>query len=210
MPLLKVPANQRGLFVVLEGINGAGKSTIVNALKTLTDHHAVTPVRYQREPTNSPAGMRLRQGSNSVQDSYLDRQDHQSALLSLINSGIDVVCDRYALSCSALQFDDWKDGRAAYNYQMTVFLKPDLTVYVECPAEDAAKRLLDRQKVNPDIPEPQDKEALVSFLEDLDRKYRYLLFSEQMTRYRVVNGLCKPSYNAQRIFDWIKEYKRFR
>ncbi|ATD68425.1 dTMP kinase [Luteimonas chenhongjianii] len=99
------------LLIVIEGIDGAGKTTLANSLRTwlLDGGRSVT---ISKEPTTGPWGMKLREsaatGRLTPQDEldYLvkDREQHVSELISpALDCGEIVILDRYYPSTVAYQ-----------------------------------------------------------------------------------------------------------
>lgn len=143
-----------GLFVVLEGIDGAGTTTqaerLCEALRAEDVRATVT-----REPSDGPIGTLIRQaltgrvslpnggGPLNAQTMALlfaaDRTDHLEAqVLPWMDRGDVVLCDRYVLSSLAYQGAllplDWVEGINAFASP------PDLTLFLEVPPEVAARR----------------------------------------------------------------------
>src|SRR3990167_8811451 len=95
----------KGLFVVIEGIDGAGKTTQVhNISTTLAKKH---PTYETKEPTDGPIGKFIRKvlaGDIKVPPvsfQYLfsaDRQSHQEEIEGLLRKGKIVIMDRYIWS----------------------------------------------------------------------------------------------------------------
>jgi len=101
----------RGLFIVIEGIDGTGKSTQV---KRLGDWFASQgrEVVLSREPTAGPWGTKLRESAatgrlspaDELQYFLNDRQQHVAELISpSLAAGKVVILDRYYFSTMAYQ-----------------------------------------------------------------------------------------------------------
>jgi dTMP kinase len=167
----RVPAPQapkRGLFIVLEGLDGAGTTTQARILSDWlrTQGH---PVHQTHEPSAGPLGTTLRQvlgrrivGSDGERlDAraiaalfVADRADHlASEIEPLLADGVHVICDRYVHSSLAYQGAEcdphWV---AAINAPMR---SPDVVLYVRVPVEVAAARRAAR-KGTPEIYEVDD------------------------------------------------------
>ena len=109
-----------GLFIVLEGIDGAGKSTQIRCLTEKLAASGRPPV-VSREPTDGPHGRRLREsatrGRLSAEEELAtflaDRREHVSNLiLPSLAAGKVVVLDRYYFSTAAYQGArgfDWRE-----------------------------------------------------------------------------------------------------
>ncbi len=135
----------RGFFVSIEGIEGAGKSTV---LKRLAD--ALRQDGYQVvetfEPGDTEAGKRIRQilldpqlkGLYPLTELFLyfaDRAEHVKKVIEpALQSGKVVICDRFMDSTFAYQgFGRGLDLETLYrlNEIATGGLKPDLTVLLD-------------------------------------------------------------------------------
>ena len=143
---------RRGLFLVLEGIDGAGTTTqaaaLDKALRARGQRTAVTA-----EPSGGPVGMLLRQalsgrlrGHGQAMDATTlallfaaDRADHVAQeIMPALNAGVTVISDRYVLSSIAyqgleLEFPDV----TAMNAHAPA---PDLTLFLDVPPSVAQKR----------------------------------------------------------------------
>ena len=114
----------RGKFIVLEGIDGSGKTTQARFLKERMEHgrgqapgfKEMTPVYLTGECSKGPIGTLIREeflsGKTSVSNTVLndlfiiDRADHlknprDGGLIKMIDEGTNVICDRYVLSSMA-------------------------------------------------------------------------------------------------------------
>jgi dTMP kinase len=140
------------LFIVLEGIDGAGTTTQTERLAaTLT--RAGRTAHATREPSTGPIGRVLRevlQGGLSAGDRPVDggtmallfaadRRDHlQREIEPALARGCDVISDRYLMSSLAYQAEEtdraWVEGLARG------IRTPDLTILLDVPVERAAAR----------------------------------------------------------------------
>ncbi|GMU42380.1 MAG: hypothetical protein AMXMBFR25_03660 [Lysobacterales bacterium] len=101
----------RGLLVVLEGIDGAGKSTQIRRLQLLAQALGFECVA-SREPTHGPYGRQLRESATRMRLSrtqehallLLDRREHLDVLVRpALARGAVVLLDRYYFSSIAYQ-----------------------------------------------------------------------------------------------------------
>lgn len=147
-------AGSKGLFIVLEGPDGAGISTQAALLQealTSRGHRAVTT----KEPTSGPIGAVIRQAlshrlvyppSQPVGNDVMallfaaDRLDHIRAdILPRIEAGTHVVCDRYRLSSYAYQgLTAGQEWVRALNSRS---IAPDLTLFIDVPPDVSQKRI---------------------------------------------------------------------
>ena len=103
--------NAPGWLVVVEGIDGAGKSTVLRGLAARCAERALLSVT-SGEPTRGPWGMKLRQSMTAGRlsldeelDLFLkDRAEHVATLIRpALAAGKVVLLDRYYLSTAAYQ-----------------------------------------------------------------------------------------------------------
>jgi dTMP kinase len=143
----------RGLFIVLEGIDGAGTTTqterLVAHLRARGRRAAAT-----REPSTGPVGRLLREillGQHRTTEGATvdgrtmallfaaDRVDHlQREIEPQLAAGVDIVSDRYLLSSLAYQAEEAERG-----WVMSLargVREPDLTILLDLPIEVAAQR----------------------------------------------------------------------
>jgi dTMP kinase len=143
----------RGRFIVLEGIDGAGTTTQAKLLRRWLERQG-RRVHQTAEPSTGPLGNTLRQAmrrrlvgaDGEALDPrafaalfVADRADHLTGEIEpALARGEDVICDRYVLSSLAYQgLDADLDWVTALNAPMRA---PDLTLFVDVDAEVAAQR----------------------------------------------------------------------
>jgi dTMP kinase len=145
-------AGRRGLFVVLEGIEGSGKSTQARLLAEWLAAHGV-PAVLTREPGGTPLGEEIRRlllegGDVPARSELLLMLAARAALVETVvrpalADGAVVVADRFDLSTIAYQ----AYGRGLplaeverLNAFATDGLRPDVTVLLEVPAAEGVAR----------------------------------------------------------------------
>ncbi len=139
------------LFVALEGLDGAGTTTQVNAVGAAL-RQAGVPVVCTREPSDGPIGAmaraRLRQGDPIPAAALAllfaaDRlEHHRTEIAPALASGHVVLSDRYVLSSLAYQSIECD---AAWVRAINALAPPpDLTVYLRIAPERAFDRLAER------------------------------------------------------------------
>jgi dTMP kinase len=143
--------NGRGRFITFEGIDGAGKSSHIEALAAWlrARGHAV---QVTREPGGTPLAERLRelvlhQPMDALTESLLvfaARRDHlATAIEPALAAGTSVLCDRFTDATFAYQgggrgFD--LDVLARLEAWVQQGRQPDLTLWFELPPAVAAQR----------------------------------------------------------------------
>lgn len=137
---------RRGFFIVLEGIDGSGKTTIASMLVRKLSELGYN-VAYTYEPTDSEITMLIRTKYDELRDPYidtlafaLDRLLHVKAeIRPLLEKGFVVVLDRYFYSSIAYQVA----CGAPMEWVVEVNRwapKPDLAIYLDVEPEVALQR----------------------------------------------------------------------
>ena len=147
---------ERGKFIVLEGIDGSGKSSHATWLAERLAKEGFPVVR-TCEPTDGEIGTVLRRylkgeikaSERTVATLFLaDRLDHiqkSGGLLDLLASGRNVVCDRYLYSSVAYNCgSESTEWVANLNQTAHDMLRPDLVVYLDLPVAVMEQRLQNR------------------------------------------------------------------
>ena len=157
-------SDARGLFITLEGIDGAGKSSHLEAIESAFRAAGRRVVR-TREPGGTPLGEALRalvleQPMDALTESLLVFAARREHVLQVIEPALacgDVVlCDRFTDATFAYQgagrgfdlrvlsiLEQWvQAGRAlSADSPENSLLQPDLTLWFDLPPEVAAARL---------------------------------------------------------------------
>ena len=140
-----------GLLVVLEGIDGAGKTTVHQALAERLKNNPNFVFSY--EPTNGAYGKKLRealkQGNLSKEEMLSlfikDRLEHvKSLIIPSLKEGKLVILDRYYPSTIAYQGAEGFDFKELLILNETIAPTPDLVIYFDLPVDVAVKRLKER------------------------------------------------------------------
>ena len=140
----------RGLFIVLEGIDGSGKTTLRDGICNSLKNNGFEAIP-TAEPTNEKIGRFLRDGGtdNQLAEALLfvaDRACHTDDIKEKLERGISVVCDRYYASTLAYQ----SAGSGGPDYDLLVTLnelatiEPDITFLLDIDPEKGLSRVDDR------------------------------------------------------------------
>lgn len=145
---------KRGLFIVLEGIDGAGKTTQAELLEA---HLLSLGRRVHRtaEPTSYPSGVALREALSGrvcktecematmfTLDRIAHNTDKDGGLAALLEAGISVICDRYYYSTLAYQGHSTDyEWVKAMNLSCPEILKPDVCIYLDLTPEQSLERI---------------------------------------------------------------------
>ncbi|HID16692.1 TPA: dTMP kinase, partial [Candidatus Bathyarchaeota archaeon] len=143
-----------GLFIVIEGIDGAGKTLHSRLLQKALEKEGFAAV-YTAEPSKGPVGRLLRDFSlkgvklpPEVETLLFaaDRLQHvKSAILPNLRKDKIVICDRYlhaSLAYQGAQSVDLKWIKEVNKFAV----KPDLAIYLDVPAEVGLSRIRQRKK----------------------------------------------------------------
>jgi dTMP kinase len=148
-------ANSPGHLIVLEGIDGTGKSTQGRLLAEWLreDGHRVL---LSREPTDGPFGRRLRASATAgrlspeeeLQLFHQDRGEHVETLIApALAAGEIVILDRYYFSTMAYQGVRGFDPAEIRRVNEEFAPRPDLLLLLDLPLDEALLRIGDRDGV---------------------------------------------------------------
>lgn len=144
---------RKGKFIVLEGLDGSGKSTHARLLAEALDRVSVNQKCFTTcQPSTSEVGRLIRRaltGEISLLPktmSYLfaaDRYEHIiNEIIPHLELGSHVVCDRYYLSNLAYQCQATDlDTLILYNKPSMELLRPDITVFLDLEPRICVERM---------------------------------------------------------------------
>ena len=193
-------------FVVIEGIDGCGKSSVARMVVERIGKRAVLT----REPTQSWIGRAVHLGDKArispFTDALLfmaDRAQHTEEISKLVKKGRLVVSDRYYHSTVAYQAANLKDvfPGDAFRWLLDANLKfsrrPDLTVLLTIPPEVGLKRVAKRGKYS--------RFEKLEFLEQVHRNYLKLARMDK----HIVKVDARQDLEAvvERVLDLIRKRK---
>jgi dTMP kinase len=151
--------NPRGFFIVVEGIDGTGKTTLARNIYHRLERKGF-PAIFTFEPTDGPWGKKLRRSFSApgrltpeeeLELFLKDRKEHVEKIIrpSLEQEKI-VVCDRYYFSTMAYQGARGLDPEAIRKTNETFAPMPDLVLLLELDPEAAIKRIKESRGEVPD------------------------------------------------------------
>jgi dTMP kinase len=139
----------KGYFIVVDGPNGVGKSTLIEAIKNKLELLGYD-VYITNEPTNTELGSFLRKFAEEHTGLSLaclvaaDRYEHiEKEILPSLKKGRLVISDRYVLSSLILQEMDGVSSEIVLNLNSQI-IKPDLQLAVFADEKILQKRLSER------------------------------------------------------------------
>lgn len=150
----KQKGSNRGLLVVLEGIDGVGKSSALRSIQAAAEAEtAGIELVASREPTDAPWGRRLREsatrGRLSLEEELdlfvRDRRQHVEELIRpALRRGALVLLDRYYFSTAAYQGARGADPEAVLALNETFAPVPDLVFLLDCDPLVSLERVRQR------------------------------------------------------------------
>jgi dTMP kinase len=182
----------RGLLVVIEGIDGGGKTTLSRGLAA--DLRALGhSVVETREPTEGPFGQEIRalaaNGRHAVSAEaefrlfHEDRKEHIARVVGpALERGAIVLQDRSYFSSIAYQGERGLDRAFIRSESEKVAPKPDLLLVVDLPAELALERIKTARKTAAD-----DFEKLESL-----RRIREVFLTEACEGKTLIDATTSP------------------
>lgn len=178
----------RGRFIVLEGIDGAGKSTLARSLaERLSDSADVV---LTAEPSEGYVGDALRRAggeeSHPLLESLLfvaDRAHHTHAIEGWLEEGMTVICDRYYASTLAYQTASLGEGMRPWLRELNdkVAIKPDLTLLLDIDPDGGMGRVNSRGE--------SSKFEKTEYLREVRRQYLRLAEEDG---FRVIDASRRP------------------
>lgn len=158
------PDPRRGALIVLEGIDGTGKSTQTAAIERHLSARGFEVVR-SYEPTRGVHGARLRasfHGERLAPEAelelfVLDRRDHVARLIQpALDRGAVVVLDRYYFSTAAYQSAHGFDPEALVAQNEAFAPIPDAVFILDLHPDRALARIRARDPDGPNTFEARD------------------------------------------------------
>jgi dTMP kinase len=203
----------RGRFITVEGIEGAGKSSNLEFVRSLLES-AGHEVLFTREPGGTPLGEEIRQlllghkHTGMADDTELllmfaARAEHlEQKIRPALEAGIWVLCDRFTDASYAYQ----GGGRGIEKERIQALeewtqqdLRPDLTLLLDLPVEVGLERAGRRS-----TPDRFEKEEL-SFFEQVRSSYLETAWNDA-GRVKVVDATPALYEVQQHIAELVQEF----
>lgn len=181
-----------GVFIVLEGVDGAGTTTHTRLLSEALRKRGL-PITTTREPSDGPVGVLIRQiltgrvvvpgisGNRPSSWSTMallfaaDRLDHLEATIHPnLMDGVTVISDRYDHSSVAYQSitGGGGDETVAWVRQINQHARrPDLTIILDVTPDEASRRRKERQTGREIFDDQELQSQLAGFYADIERHY---------------------------------------
>ncbi len=211
-------------FLVFEGLDGSGKSTLIKGLSERLARQNISVTR-TREPGGTPLGEKIRNillENSKPEDTPTPwtelllyeacrRQNVEQVIQPALQKGDWVLCDRYWASTSAFQagargLDEQKVSQL--NQWAVGGLNPDLWIYLDLSLKEAQKRWEDRTSFSPldrfELEDMSFHEKALNFYKKITKDSTYgpwLILQATQPKEELLDNLVREL--VQR--GWIKE-----
>jgi len=197
-------------FIVFEGIDGAGTTTQIRLLAERCAQEGI-PVHTTGEPTENCIGKTIRRilkGEHRVHPSTMpflfaaDRNEHlygEDGILSWIEKGFWVLCDRYIFSSLAYQTieNDYPLVRELNDR----FPLPRILFYLEVPPETGIDRIQTR--------ETKEIYEVLSFQRKVHQQYRKVLsvYKNSGMEIKIFDGTAPMESIHEEMWNFLKKFR---
>ncbi|MDC4163209.1 dTMP kinase [Mycoplasma sp. T363T] len=151
----------KGVFIVIEGVDGSGKSSFIKRMSEEYSSIDSQPIIYSREPGGCEASEPIRElimnlsNSDPLTEALLfsaSRNEHiKKKIIPALNENKIVICDRFVMSSWIYQGQIKGAGYEKVkeiNKIVVDGLEPDLTLIFDVEPEIASKRISQRSTMN--------------------------------------------------------------
>ena len=190
------------MIVSIEGLDGSGKSTIIEKVAEKLMKHNID-VLITSEPTNGPVGKLIKE---YLKQQQIERDRNLEALLfaadrlwhwknviqPAVISGKIVITDRYLHSSLAYQSTNLIEEKWILEINKYV-PDPDISVFIDVPPEICLKRLKESGR----------SLSIMENIENLEVVYKRYLDLVKRGKLRVINGLRKVEEISDEIVEVI-------
>ncbi|TXJ15746.1 dTMP kinase [Brachyspira aalborgi] len=163
----------KGKLIVIEGIDGSGKSTCAKNLAEKLNSINIKTI-YTFEPTHSHYGAKLRDGMLSedldAEEELLlfvkDRKEHIEYMIKpALEEGYFIILDRYFYSSIAYQGAKGIDINRIINLHKDFIIKPDIVFIFHLPIDIALNRIISKRGI-------ADRFENETYLKKVDKIFR--------------------------------------
>ncbi|MGL4716479.1 MAG: dTMP kinase [Aeromonas sp.] len=200
-------------FIVIEGLEGAGKSSAVRYVTDYLQRHGINKIECTREPGGTPLAERMRAIVKEVHDERLTTEAElllmyasrvqlvETRIKPALADGVWVVGDRHDLSSQAYQGGGRGiDANLIGSIKQAVLghFKPDLTLYLDIDPALGLQRARHRGELD------RIELEQLSFFERT--RSRYLELAAQDESIKVIDAAQSPEQVKTAIEDALAHY----
>ena len=137
-------------FFTVEGMDGVGKTKLIEELERRLVKKYCFEVYTTKEPTDTPLGEEIRQNINIYDTEHLsklfleDRKNHQKILKEKSKDFEIILCDRYIDSHICYQSNTYNDIEKLIHLNKD-FIQPDKVFLIDSDVDTAIKRINKRE-----------------------------------------------------------------
>lgn len=204
-----------GKFISIEGPDGAGKTSVVQALVAKLQAEGVTDIVTTREPGGIKIAEQIRQVILDVDNTEMDarteallfaasrRQHLVEKILPALEAGKLVICDRFVDSSLAYQGRArnietdliWEINQFAIENHL-----PDLTILIDVPAEVGLERIYQAKGQRQFDRLDQEDVSFHNLVRDA-----FLSFEKETERIVLVDGTQNVEAVTEKIYQILKD-----
>jgi dTMP kinase len=201
-----------GFLVAIEGIDGAGKTTVANLLAEFCTENRLSHI-VSKEPTKGEFGKQIRDSAirgrltieEEVELLLKDRKEHVE---NIIQPALDeekiVLLDRYYFSTAAYQGAHGADADAILSSNELFAPKPDLLVVLDVSPEMGIKRIKHRGDEPNKFETMESLQKAREMFQHIKRPYKFEIDAENCIEY--VNFFVGKAFQAAAMNKISKQY----
>ena len=201
----------RGLLIVLEGIDQCGKTTVSKLLKNKLEELNLKTIIQTFPDKSTLIGNVINsylQGNTklSPQESHLlysiNRHEKKNFMEDKLYNNYNIICDRYIFSGIAYSLANGLDYDFCLNTEQYL-IKPDLTFYFDISISETNKR---RKSLKTDIYETSNFQSKVKEAYSKIKNNDWIIINAEQTPEEITNIILKHILNIKNIKQFLEYY----
>ena len=201
----------RGLLIVLEGIDQCGKTTISKLLKNKLEELNLKTIIQTFPDKSTLIGNVINsylQGNTklSPQESHLlyslNRHEKKNFMEDKLYNNYNIICDRYIFSGIAYSLANGLDYDFCSNTEQYL-IKPDLIFYFDISISETNKR---RKSLKTDIYETSNFQSKVKEAYSKIKNNDWIIINAEQTPEEITNIILKHILNIKNIKQFLEYY----